>query len=68
VIIDKEEASQIAVEGIYELTKHLGRWKEIATVFPNEKRVRAAIVQLYQYVLDFLVSTTRYLGAHALSE
>ena len=70
VILDKEKASEIALEGIQEIVHQVGRWKQIASLSTliRRKSFEDKIVTLYKNVLSFLVSTTKYLEGKSLSE
>jgi len=66
VIEEKEEASSIAVEGVHEVSRYLDTWKDIAAIFPGDTAVHRAVVPLYGFVLDFLLSAIKHLQAGGL--
>ncbi|KAK3689331.1 hypothetical protein B0T22DRAFT_536274 [Podospora appendiculata] len=68
VIIDKEEASKLAGEGILEIVCQLGRWKEGADIYPGKERINAAVVKLYFHILSFLTLAKSHLGVGTMSK
>ena len=67
---EEERASRIAGEGIIEILRHVGRWEQISALSDilNSVRLQEALVALYVRVLDFLVSSTRWLKRSALGK
>ena len=67
---EEERASRIACEGIMEILRHVGCWEQVSAISDllNSVRLRNALVALYVRVLDFLMSSTRWLKRGTLGE
>jgi hypothetical protein len=67
---EEERASRIAGEGIIEILRHVGRWEQISAISDllDSVRLQEALIALYVRVLDFLVSSTRWLKRGTLSK
>ncbi|KAM7210941.1 hypothetical protein V8F06_013676 [Rhypophila decipiens] len=65
---DKDTTSHIVVDGIEEFTAHIGRWKDLASLFAKRKDVRDDLVKLYEAFIDFMYSATCYLSGSSFSK
>ncbi|KAM7196754.1 hypothetical protein V8F20_006947 [Naviculisporaceae sp. PSN 640] len=65
-IADKELSTAVIVEGIHEFTVHLDRWRGIASVFSRSPLVRSDLVDLYELLLEFILTAKGYLDKHTL--
>lgn len=65
-VSDKEQASLIAIEAISVLVQSFDRWEDVGSIYLENDRIRPAIVKLYEFVLDLLTSSLKYLTASTL--
>ncbi|KAK3385125.1 hypothetical protein B0H63DRAFT_179619 [Podospora didyma] len=65
-VIDKEEASKIAGQGILEILGQIDRWSTAATIFATNSRVQDVVVKLYVETLGFLALAKEHLGLSGL--
>jgi len=67
---EEEWASRMAGEGVLEIIRHAGRWEQVSAISEllDSTRLQKALVALYVTVLDFLLSSARWLGRGALGK
>lgn len=65
---DDERASRIAGEGVLDILAHADRWERLSEISDllSSPHIRKAIIFHYVEVLDFLVSSTHWLGKSSL--
>ncbi|KAK4158984.1 hypothetical protein QBC43DRAFT_294481 [Cladorrhinum sp. PSN259] len=61
--VDKQEASEIALEGIAEIIEKLDRWDKAAAVFYEVPAIKDRAIGLYCHILGFLSSAKKHFEA-----